>query len=314
MTEEKRILSVGMCVLDIIHVCVEYPQEDTDKRCQNGYWQRGGNASNNCTVLRKLGAPCEFLGMISTSPAFRFLYEDCRKREISIENCPHTDMDPPFSSIILVQSNGSRTIIHSNPGFPILTYKDFRKLDLSNYAWIHFEGRNIEETQQMIDMIRLYNRNQDNPIKISMEMEKLNKDLFQLACRSDVVFISKDMANHMGWSTAHEAIHRSREIIKNMQNMETPQDSLGWPTPCLICPWGSKCSDCLDANNEYTSVPAYDVDEVVDSLGAGDTFVAACIYALHYLEKPLADAVKYANQVAAFKVERRGYDDLDKFE
>jgi len=28
-------------------------------------WQRGGNASNNCTVLSQLGAPCEFLGTLS---------------------------------------------------------------------------------------------------------------------------------------------------------------------------------------------------------------------------------------------------------
>ena len=31
-TSEKSILCVGMCVLDIIHVCNQYPEEDSDKR------------------------------------------------------------------------------------------------------------------------------------------------------------------------------------------------------------------------------------------------------------------------------------------
>lgn len=311
---EKRILCVGMCVLDIIHVCAEYPKEDTDRRCQNGYWQRGGNASNNSTVLRKLGASCEFLGMISTSPAFDFLYDDCRKRQISIENCPKTDKDPPFSSIILVNVKGTRTIVHSNPGFPILTYAHFKTIDLSSYSWIHFEGRNVEETEQMIDMIRNYNKNHQQSIQISVELEKLNRDLFKLACRANVVFISKDMAEHMGWRTAKETVYAAKEIIRELQSaVEKEETNLEWPSPSIISPWGSDCTDCLSSAGEYDSVPACRVNEVVDSLGAGDTFVAACIYALQYLGKPLKEAVKYANEVAAFKIQRTGYDELDKF-
>ncbi|XP_073839439.1 ketohexokinase-like [Musca autumnalis] len=303
---EKRILCVGMCVLDIIHVCAEYPKEDTDRRCQNGYWQRGGNASNNSTVLRKLGAPCEFLGMISTSPAFGFLYEDCRRRDIHIENCPTTDMDPPFSSIILVKSKGTRTIVHSNPGFPILRYEDFKKIQLSEYSWIHFEGRNVKETRGMIDWIREHNDGTNDAIKISVELEKLNRDLFELACRSDVVFVSKDMAEHMGWNTAKEAVFGAKEIIL--------ESALKWLHTNIVCPWGSVSTDCLSSSGEYVSVPACQVNEVVDSLGAGDTFLAACIYALHHLKKPLEEAVRYANQAAAFKIQRRGYDELEGFQ
>ncbi|XP_061388866.1 ketohexokinase-like [Musca vetustissima] len=315
MSEEKRILCVGMCVLDIIHVCAEYPKEDTDRRCQSGYWQRGGNASNNSTVLRKLGAPCEFLGMISTSPAFAFLYEDCRRRNISIENCPTTDMDPPFSSIILVKSKGTRTIVHSNPGFPILTFDDFKKINLSNYTWIHFEGRNVVETRQMTVRIQEYNQGVEETgdrIQISVELEKLNRDLFELTCGVDVVFVSKDIAEHMGWHTAKEAVWGAMEIIRDMQ--EKLEGGSNVPLPNIICPWGSVSTDCLSSAGEYASVPACHVNEVIDSLGAGDTFLAACIYALQYLKRSLRQAVEYANQAAAFKIQHRGYDDLETFE
>lgn len=30
--DDKSILCVGMCVLDIIHVCREFPDEDSDRR------------------------------------------------------------------------------------------------------------------------------------------------------------------------------------------------------------------------------------------------------------------------------------------
>ena len=87
---EKRILCVGLVCLDIISVVEAYPAEDSDTRygraggrlrralpplpppppprgrpgahgprrcrCVSQRWQRGGNASNSCTVLALLGA------------------------------------------------------------------------------------------------------------------------------------------------------------------------------------------------------------------------------------------------------------------
>lgn len=34
-------------------------------RCLSQRWQRGGNASNSCTVLSLLGAPCAFMGSLA---------------------------------------------------------------------------------------------------------------------------------------------------------------------------------------------------------------------------------------------------------
>lgn len=63
--EDKQILCVGLVVLDIINVVDKYPEEDTDSRCLSQRWQRGGNASNSCTVLSLLGAPCAFMGSLA---------------------------------------------------------------------------------------------------------------------------------------------------------------------------------------------------------------------------------------------------------
>ncbi|XP_075056561.1 ketohexokinase isoform X4 [Mixophyes fleayi] len=62
---EKRILCIGLVCLDIISVVDKYPEEDSDTRCLSQRWQRGGNASNTCTVLSLLGAPCSFMGSLA---------------------------------------------------------------------------------------------------------------------------------------------------------------------------------------------------------------------------------------------------------
>lgn len=114
-------------------------------RAFSGRWQRGGNASNICSVLRQLGAKCEFIGSLSNAKAFSFLTEDCRDRGILIDHCVyHSTSIAPFSSVILNEANGSRTIVHSNPNMPILTADDFYKIPYERYRWIHFEVSTIE--------------------------------------------------------------------------------------------------------------------------------------------------------------------------
>ena len=49
------ILCVGLTCVDLVSVVTSYPAEDSDNRCLRQYWSRGGNASNNATVLALLG-------------------------------------------------------------------------------------------------------------------------------------------------------------------------------------------------------------------------------------------------------------------
>lgn len=71
---------------------------------------------------------------------FQFVIDDINKRGIRINNCVyHEDTEAPLSSVILNKETGSRTIIHSNPNLPILTFDDFRRINLKDYKWIHFE-------------------------------------------------------------------------------------------------------------------------------------------------------------------------------
>ena len=111
-------------------------------RSKYGRWQRGGNASNNCTVLAQFGKKCEFLGVFSSAKMFQFVIDDKVDRGISIKNCKTVDnCDPPLSSVLLNEETGSRTIVHSNPNMPILTFDDFKRVQLDEYEWIHFEVR-----------------------------------------------------------------------------------------------------------------------------------------------------------------------------
>lgn len=312
----RLVLCVGLCVLDIVHICEEFPRERAKQLLATGYWQRGGNASNNCTVLRNLGAECEFLGVMSKLPAFAFLKDDCHNRGIAIENCPLVDMYPPFSSILACRPTGTFTIIQTNLGFPILKFQHFKeKIKLHNYSWIHFEARNAEETKPMINMIRRYNADlkseTEKPLMISLELAKSDKTLLSLAMRVNLLFIGREFALNMGWSTPKDTVYNLRELIsfKQLREDKEPNEmDICFRCPHIVCPWGSEGCSLLTASYEFHHIPALEVDHIVDAKGSGDTFVATIIYAMNNLDFNLKDAVKLGCEVAVFKMQHQGLD------
>lgn len=137
---KSLVLCVGICCVDVIHVCEKYPGEDSDLRSKHGRWQRGGNPSNNCTVLALMDQTCEYLGTFSSDVMYGPIINDFKRRGILTRHCAvQDDVETPLSSVLISLQTGTRTIVHSNPNLRELTIDDFRRCNLAEYKWIHFE-------------------------------------------------------------------------------------------------------------------------------------------------------------------------------
>ncbi|XP_060789815.1 ketohexokinase-like [Neoarius graeffei] len=188
--EQKKILCVGLVCLDIINVVDTFPEEDTDTRCVSQRWQRGGNASNSCTILSLLSAPCAFMGSLAPGHVVSFIVGDFSRRGVDIsgvvwQQCGET----PCACCIVCQKSGSRTVVLYDTNLLDVSADDFSKVDLSQFKWIHFEGRNADEQVKMIEQVKSYNATHEekNRITISVEIEKTRPSFYQLFSHGDVV-------------------------------------------------------------------------------------------------------------------------------
>ncbi|KAI4791611.1 hypothetical protein KUCAC02_033906 [Chaenocephalus aceratus] len=244
--KKKKILCVGLVCLDIINVVEKYPEEDTDSRCLSQRWQRGGNASNSCTVLSLLGAPCAFMGSLSSGYVADFIMADFSRRDVDV-------------SAVVLQVEGI---------FPIVNAEDFSKVDLHQFKWIHWEGRNAAQQVQMIQQVALFNRPlpPQQRITLSVEIEKTREPLYQLFPHGDLVFVSKDVARHFGFQSAGAALKGLYSRVKQ--------------GAVLVCAWAEEGADALGPDGVVLHSDAFPPETLVDTLGAGDTFNSAVIYTL----------------------------------
>lgn len=302
----KRVLFVGVVALDHITFVEEYPNEDEEVFAEDYYLSRGGNAGNSATVLGLLGAQSEFFGTVVKNRDFDFIKNDFKQNNVYSENVVGLDPSqhkPPVTFIWVSQKTGSRTIIADFKNLTELKGTDFRRLDLRNYKWIHFEGReNVSDIIQMIEVIDKFNETKDNAykIKISVEIEtphSLSPKLHGLFSKADYVFVSKDYGQADGYNTMEEVVEG---LLARCKDSAT-----------ILCPWGKH--GAAAKGEQLVTSSAYPPEHLIDTIGAGDTFIAGTIFSLsnsQHLEK----AINFGCRLAGAKCGMRGFSGLKGFQ
>ena len=271
---------------------------------------------------------------------------------VNLDHCLYReDFSEPVSSYVISSTaTTSRTIINHN-ALPEMTYDEFigiseallGSLDSSSLGsevaadgrlWFHFEGRIPETTLQCIRHLRSYSTSNGRSAKftISVELEKPGREgLQELALEADVVFYSKSWAEGQGYSNAETCLREQARVIHD-HVCSSDSDTAG--ISLLICTWGASgaCATSLaslwsdvsvarqgkrEVELDVESSSAYISPDrpIVDTTGAGDTFIAGVLFGLICKTRgsdtpepwSLKQTLDFANELAGRKILQQGF-------
>ncbi|KAG6611615.1 uncharacterized protein IUM83_13777 [Phytophthora cinnamomi] len=274
-----EVIAVGTAAIDVVHEVAAYPEEDTKARSLATWKCRGGNAASALVVCSQLGGCCRWLST-STDPAkdsdAAFIHADLASFNVDCSLAViETEGSMPVSYILSSRATGSRTIVHSRT-IAELSVEAFKtqveryltevQRDVNASVWFHFEGRNMEAVRQM--MLHLRERAPHANISVEIEFPRYPWTLAKtLASLADYVFMSKDYLRD------NINILSAQEFFERIRSQQWDEDWNRW-VKAFICPWGSEGVYYLEMSGATVHhIPAAQLDQVVESNGAGDSFI-----------------------------------------
>lgn len=278
-----RVLSVGIATLDIINQVAAYPDEDAEIRALSQSRRRGGNAANTAVVLSQLGHQADWAGVLIDENDSALIQQDLAEYQIGTQYCRYLpEGKMPTSYITLSAQTGSRTIVHVRD-CPEFSFVDFQQIDLTQYDWLHFEGRNIAETAKMLVAAKQFN----SQLSCSVEVEKPRENIEMLFDQADFLMFSHHYA-----------------IAKGFQSASTFLEQLTTTTPAS-CSWGAE-GVWAKTQQQLIHQSAFVPEQIIDTLGAGDCLNAGLIQGL-LQHADLTEVLAFASRLAGIKCGQSGF-------
>ncbi|KAI1175505.1 Ribokinase-like protein [Nemania sp. FL0916] len=310
------LICVGACYLDTILSVPYYPDEDSKLRASSLQVRRGGNCPNTLEVLQQLlreekgdqerarVRPYLVTCLPSrNAPATAKIIESFGvDTPVDFSRCIFRDQneEPASSYIIRSSATGSRTLVNYND-LAEMTFDEFvaatKNVD-GDDAWYHFEGRIPATTLQCIQWLR-----RSKPeAKVSVEIEKPGREgLEELVAEADVVFYSRSWAESKLYTSAEDCLQGQSAKARRGAH--------------LFCTWGSQGAASSSPDGATVSWPAMQPGQtirILDTVGAGDTFVAGILFGFlrHEHDWDSRTKLSFAVRLATCKVQQEGFNGL----
>ncbi len=287
--KQVDIIGLGEIVLDWVTEIPHFPKPDEKIDAFSENYFPGGVTANYLVATARLGGKSGFIGAVGCDSYGDFLIEDFVKEHVDT-TCTKkvAGKKTPVNFIFVAQ--GEKTIIQSpHMQTTKIECDDLNEAYIANSKLLHTTIIHQKVTEKAIEIA------ERNNIKISIDLES------QIALR--------------GWNNLKNVLLKSDILLPNKEgakaitNSNTPEKAaeilVKKGIPIVIITLGS--NGVLITTNEYQKrIPTYEIKNVVDTTGAGDTFNGAFSLAYWIKDWDLEKSCIYANAAASLKIQKLG--------
>lgn len=286
----NSITVVGSFVMDLIGTVDEFPTEGQTVIGRTLNTFPGGKGANQAVAAARLGGNVKMIGMVGNDnfgDTFKSIF---KKENIDINNVLTSDIEPTAVGLIQINNAGENKIVV----IPGANY-DYSVSDLEGVK------QEIKNSKLVIAQLELKHEVTFRLIELCNEL-----DVPLILNPAPAIEIDKEYLEKVTYLTPNET---ELEILSGVQITEKKDIEyainklLDIGVKNVIATLGNKGA-VIGNSNGIQYVEGYKVD-VVDTVGAGDSFNGALAYCI-VEGYSLYDAVKFANAVGALTVTKSG--------
>lgn len=293
------IVNVGICTVDAIGRTIDsYPPPGGLRLFDQLHLTTGGNAVNCSIALSKMGVPCDVIVKVGNDMLGDFVVAECRKYGANVDGVIRSgDTHTPFT-FVCVMPGGQRSFIHTvgTNGTLADGEIDLERIRRARFCFV--TGTMVMPTLDGEPTARLLRAARQAGVKTLL----------------DTVYV--DSASNAAWHAAIDPVLPVLDYF--IPSCPEAQTLTGATEPSamaralqaggcanVIIKLDERGAFCREADGRETLVPAYRVDQVVDTTGAGDCWSAGFLAGLRE-GLSVVEAAKLGNATAAHCIQAPG--------
>jgi len=287
MTRSPRydVVCIGSCCWDVLGVCREYPQLDQKRPLEELSEQGGGQAATAAACVAKLGGRVAFIGRVGND---RYGQNIMRAfEEVGVDISWGLRVLPgersQFAFCVAEHGTGRRAILWRPPSLQPLPPEDVDLQHALDTRVVLVDGHHVQAG------LALARQAHEAGIPTVADLERPREGLEGLFAVVSFPILPQDFA--LDWSGASSIEEAGRALATRTSGT-------------LIVTLGTEGSVAFTPEGLHHQ-PAFAVEEVVDTTGAGDVYHGAFAYAIAR-GQGLHEAMRFASAAAALSCRALG--------
>ena len=291
--KQFEVITVGELNVDLILNDIEgYPEVGKEKMADKMTLTLGSSSAIFASNLSSLGASVSFIGKIGNDMFGELVINSLSQKGVDISNLIH---EPELQTGITVVLNydEDRANVTYGGAMEALTLSDISDNVLSSAKHMHFSSLFLQ-TGLKPDVITLFKRAKELGLTTSLDTQWDPEEKWEFDYKNLLPYVDLFMPNVTEFMllTESKSIKEATEKVKNYSNH-------------VVIKNGSKGSVLIKKNGTETNLPNFLNTNVVDAIGAGDSFNAGFI--LKFIQgSPLEECQRFGNLTGALNTTGSG--------
>lgn len=258
--EQYDVVAIGGATVDHLNIVEKFPEKDTKVVPLESSLQGGGQAANAIACLARLGAKTAMIGTVGEGQIGQFAIDTLKEEGVDT-SCMEVQQGraPALSAIIIEKDKGSRTIVADRGNLEDFDINEEDYELLKKTKIVHTDAHFPDANLKLVKFAK------EHGAKICIDSEPHTPNSKEFVNYADYLIVSRSFveANY-----GHDYEKALKEFIA--LGAELAVVTLGKYGACGLQKGDKMC----------TSIPEYDVGDVVDTTGAGDVFHGAFLFGI----------------------------------